>query len=263
MVHQEAPLDRTAAGDLVLLLSEDGKRFLIRLNPEVDLQTHRGVLPHQKLIGLPYGSRVETHLGTPFMLFRPSLRDLLLQTKRRTQIMYPKDIGYVLLRLSVRPGGTVLEAGTGSGALTTALAWAVGEEGKVYSYDRREEMQALARRNLQRLGLEHRVEFKVRDLAEGFDERDMEAVFLDLPNPEDYLEPARTALAPGGQFGALVPTANQVSRLLERLPQHRFAAPEVCEILLRFYKPVAERLRPEDRMVAHTGYLIFARPTSP
>ncbi len=256
-------MDRTSAGDLVLLLSEDQKRFLIRLDPQLDLQTHRGVLPHARLIGIPFGSTVETHLGTPFHLFRPSLRDILLQTKRRTQIMYPKDIGYVLLRLSVRPGGMVLEAGTGSGALTTALAWAVGGKGKVFTYDRREEMQALARRNLQRLGLEDRVEFKVRDLAQGFDEQGMEAVFLDLPNPEDYLGAARAALAAGGQFGALVPTTNQVSRLLEALPGHGFAAPEVCEILIRFYKPVAERLRPDDRMVAHTGFLIFARPTVP
>jgi tRNA (adenine57-N1/adenine58-N1)-methyltransferase len=130
----------------------------------------------------------------------------------------------------------------------------------VYSYEIRAEMQNLARKNLDRLGLLERVELKLGDIAEGFAETNVDALFLDLPNPYDYLAQARAALKPGGQFGAILPTTNQVSRLVGALYQHHFAFTDVCELILRYYKPVPERLRPTDRMIAHTGYLVFARP---
>jgi tRNA (adenine57-N1/adenine58-N1)-methyltransferase len=153
----------------------------------------------------------------------------------------------------------VLEAGTGSGAFTTALAWAVGPGGHVYSYDIRPEMQNLARKNLERLGLLERVTLKERDIAEGFDEQGVDALFLDLPNPYEFLPQVRQALKSGGYFGSILPTTNQVSRLIFVFHANGFAFVDVCEVILRYYKPVADRLRPVDRMVAHTGYLIFAR----
>ncbi len=250
-------------GDLAQLLSTSHRFFLVRLQAGAELHTHKGVIRHDDLIGLPWGTQVYSHLGEPFYLLTPSLADLLRETRRNTQIMFPKDIGFVLVSMSIGPGQTVVEAGTGSGALTTAFAFAVGETGKVISYERRPEMQALARRNLKRLGLEHRVEFKLRDIAEGFDERGVPALFLDVPNPEDYIPQVRQTLRSGGFFGSLLPTTNQVSRLIAALQEHDFAFIDVCEILLRYYKPVPERLRPTDRMVAHTGYLVFARPTLP
>ena len=120
-------------------------------------------------------------------------------------------------------------------------------------------MQRLALKNLDRVGLASRVTFKMRDIAEGFDETDMDALFLDVPNPQDYLLQARSALKPGGFFGSILPTTNQVSLLLIALKREGFGFIDVCELLLRYYKPVPERLRPTDRMVAHTGFLIFAR----
>ncbi|TET82166.1 MAG: tRNA (adenine-N1)-methyltransferase, partial [Anaerolineales bacterium] len=135
--------------------------------------------------------------------------------------------------------------------------------GKVISYDRREDMQALAHRNLKRVELEDQVEFRLHDIAEGFDETEVDALFLDLPSPQIYLPQARVALCNGGTFGSILPTANQVSDLLYALQHNSFALMEVCEIFLRFYKPVPERLRPTDRMVAHTGYLVFARAIVP
>jgi tRNA (adenine57-N1/adenine58-N1)-methyltransferase len=225
-----------------------------------ELQTHRGVMQHDEIIGLPWGSEIQSHLGIKHYLIEPSLRDVLLHIKRRSQIIFPKDIGYILLRLAVAPGQTILEAGTGSGALTTAFAWAVGSEGKVVTYDRRADLQELARENIKRVGLEDRVEFQLQDIAEGFKEKDAGALFLDLPSPHRYLAQARAALVNGGRFGAILPTTNQVSALLESLSKHDFDLVDVCEIYIRFYKPVADRLRPTDRMVAHTGYLIFARP---
>jgi tRNA (adenine57-N1/adenine58-N1)-methyltransferase catalytic subunit len=246
-------------GDIAQLISAQNKRFIFRLVTDGKFETHRGYLSHNDLIGKPWGSRVFSHMGSPFLLLQPSLADILIETRRNTQIMYPKDIGFILLTMDIGPGKYVLEAGTGSGSLTTALASAVGPQGKVISYESRPEFQHLARKNLERLGLAERVEFKLRDVSEGFDERNVDAVFLDLPNPHDYMLQAKESLKPGGYLGSILPTTNQVSILLIALRRSNFAFIEVCEILLRYYKAVADRLRPTDRMVAHTGYLIFSR----
>ena len=257
--------DRThaQAGDLAQLVSPSNKIFFIQLTPGKEFHTHRGFIHHNDLIGLPWGSQVPTHIGGLYYLLQPTLNDLLLATRRNTQIMYPKDIGFVLVTMGIGPGTQVLEAGTGSGALATALAWAVGSEGHVISYEVRPEMQRLAVKNLQRLGLAERVTFKLRDINDGFDESDVDAIFLDVPNPYDYIHHVQRALKPGGYFGSILPTTNQVAHLLTALQRFAFGFVEVCEILLRYYKAVPERLRPTDRMVAHTGYLIFARSLIP
>jgi tRNA (adenine57-N1/adenine58-N1)-methyltransferase len=248
------------AGDLVQLVGRDHKYRLVRLQPGAELHTHRGMIKHDDMIGKPWGARVDSHIGRPFYLLPPSLHDVLRDTKRSSQIIFPKDIGYILLKLSIAPGITVIEAGTGSGAFTTALASAVGTGGRVISYDQRADMQALARSNLEQLGLESRVEFRLRDIAQGFEETDVPSLFLDVPTPHEYIAQARAALRPGGFFGSIVPTVNQVSLLLAALERNEFEFVEVSELSLRYYKPVPERLRPTDRMVAHTGYLVFARP---
>jgi tRNA (adenine57-N1/adenine58-N1)-methyltransferase len=247
------------AGDTALLVSAQNKRYMLRLKPGDQLQTHRGVLNHSDLIGLPWGSKVFSHLGSSYLLLQPSIADLLIEIRRNTQIMYPKDVGFVLVTLGIGPGKQVLEAGTGSGALTTALAFSVGPTGHVYSYDNRSEMQNLAQKNLERVGLVEQVTFKTRDIIEGFDETNIDALFLDVPNPYDYIAQVRQALKLGGFFGSILPTTNQVSKLLVALHRENFAFVDVCEVMLRYYKAVPERLRPTDRMVAHTGYLIFAR----
>jgi tRNA (adenine57-N1/adenine58-N1)-methyltransferase len=250
-------------GDQVLLLGSDRKPFFLRAAEGGELQTHHGVVPHLSIIGLPWGAEVRSHMGYGFLILQPSLHDVLLYLRRQSQIIFPKDIGYILLRLSVGPGRTIVEAGTGSGGLTTALAWSVGRQGRVVSYDRREDMQNLARQNLERIGLEAQVTLKLRDIADGFDETDVDALFLDLPDPHLVLPQARAALRNGAPLGAIVPTANQVSDLIEALERNAFGFIEVCEIMLRFYKIIPARLRPVDRMVAHTGYLIFARALMP
>ena len=250
----------TEEGDLIQLVSPTNKVYTFRLVPGGQLQTHRGILNHTDLVGIPWGSKVFSHLGSEFYLLQPALASLLQETRRNTQIMYPKDIGFILVTMGIGPGTQVIEAGTGSGAMTTALAWAVGPQGCVTSYEVRPEMQSLARKNLERLGLQDRVHLKIRDIEAGFDETGVDAVFLDLVNPYDYIPQVRKALKPGGFFGCILPTTNQVSRLLPDLHRDNFAFIDICEIMLRYYKPAPQRLRPTDRMVAHTGYLIFARP---
>ena len=251
------------AGDLAQLVGLRHKHFIFPLIPGGTFHTHRGILYHDELIGKPWGSQVFSHQGSPFFLLQPSLADVLTDLPRSTQIMYPKDIGFILANLSIGPGQQVMEAGTGSGSMTIALAYAVGPQGRVVTYEQRAEFQKLARKNLTRLGLESRVDFKLRDISLGFDETDVDAFFLDVPNPWDYIPQVRAALKPGGFFCSLVPTANQVIDLLFNLRRNHFAFVEVCELLLRYYKPEPARLRPTDRMVAHTGFLIFARRIEP
>jgi tRNA (adenine57-N1/adenine58-N1)-methyltransferase len=250
------------AGQVVQLVGRDNKYFLVRLTPGQRLETHRGIFPHDDLIGQELGGQVFSHLGHAFYLLEPSTDDLIREIKRTSQIIYPKDSGFILMKLSVQPGQTVMEAGTGSGGMTTVLAQIVGPTGHVFSYDVREDMQRTARRNLERVGLADRVTFKLRDIAGGFDETDVDAFFLDVPNPWDYTSQVRAALKGGGFFGCIVPTANQVSTLLIALQRDGYEFVEVCEVLLRYYKTVPERLRPTDRMVAHTGFLVFGRPVT-
>ena len=246
-------------GDLVLLIAQNRQRFTVRLERGGELQTHKGVIRFDDLIGRPLGCEVQSHLGYSFLVLEPSLHDLIKEIRRTTQIMFPKDIGYLLLKMNIGPGSRVVEAGTGSGGLTLALARAVSPTGRVYSYEVRADVIALARKNLARVGLLEWVDLKERDIAQGFDETDVDALFLDLRSPWDYLSPAWTALKSGGFFGAILPTTNQVSQLVRALPAASFGVVEVEELLLRPYKAVPDRLRPADRMVAHTGYLVFAR----
>lgn len=247
------------AGDLVQLAGLRHKHFIFNVTPGAEFGTHRGIIKHDDLIGQPWGSQVFSHMGSPFFLLQPSLADVLNELPRNTQILYPKDIGFLLITMGVGTGQRVLEAGTGSGSMSTALAFAVGPTGRVISYEQRPEMQNLARKNLQRLGLEERVELKLGNIADGLDETNVDAFFLDVPNPYDYIGQVRAALKPGGFFSSILPTYNQVEKLLYALRRHQFAFIEVCEVLLRHYKPEPSRLRPTDRMVAHTGFLIFAR----
>ncbi len=247
------------AGELALLFGPDGKKFLIRLAPGEVLHTHRGMIAHDSMIGTPLGRTVYTHLGLPFLALEPSLHDLLLNLRRSSQIMYPKEIGYVLLKLNVGNGKRVIEAGSGSGALTISLAHAVSPDGHVYSYEVREDMLNLARKNVEAHGLLPYVDFTLRDIALGFDQADVDACFLDVREPWEYLEQVQRAVKPGGFFGALVPTTNQVVDTLIALQRLGYGAVEVEELIMRPWKPVPGRLRPVDRIVAHTGFLIFAR----
>lgn len=252
-----------AENDLVLLVGKDRKQFILRLQKGGQLQTHRGCINHDDLLEQPLGREIRSHLGYSFVILEPSTFDLITTLKRTTQIMYPKDIGYALMKLNVMPGSRVIEAGTGSGGLTLALSRAVGPMGRLFSYELRQDILQLAESNLDSLGLAERIDFKLRDIAVGFEETGIDALFLDVRRPWAYLSQVSDALKDSGFFGAILPTTNQVSELVGALEDSRSFGPiEVEEVLVRPYKAVPARLRPVDRMVAHTGYLIFARKVS-
>src|SRR5512144_2825600 len=180
-------------GDLAQLVGLRHKHFILTLQAGTKFETHRGILQHDDLIGKPWGTQVFSHIGAPFFLLQPSLADLITELPRTTQIIYPKDIGFILVTMGIGPGQTVLEAGTGSGSVTTALAFMVGPEGRVISYEVKPDVQNLARKNLTRFGLDARVDFKLRDIQQGFDETDADAFFLDVLNPYAYTGQVRLA----------------------------------------------------------------------
>lgn len=264
-VHTPANTAETAllmqAGNLVLLLAPGDKRYLIRLRVGAELHTHLGRYRHDDLIGQPYGALIQSRMDHPALALEPGLRDFMTHLKRGTQIIYPKDAAYLTYRLNLRAGSTVIETGTGSGGLTMALAWAVAPEGRVYTYEARAETAELAQANLARVGLDACVTFHQQSIDDGFAQSGVDALFLDVREPWRFLHHVRRALRPGGFFAGLVPTTNQVSAFLEGLEAEGFVEISVEELLLRTYKPVPDRLRPQDTMIGHTGFLVFARST--
>ncbi len=253
--------DLIREGDWVLLYTREGDSYLLKAERRT-FHTHIDSVDLSQCVGRSFGCVLYGKNGAEFFVLRPTVYDRIMKLKRATQIIYPKDIGIILLKLDVGPGKVILECGTGSGALTTAFAAAVGEEGRVISYEREERFRQVAEENLRRAGLLERVVLK-GEVVEEFEEAGVDAVFLDVKEPWKLVHAAWKALKGGAPFGALVPTTNQVSELLKALREPPFAGIEVMEVLQRFYKPNPERLRPEDRMVAHTGFLVFARKVIP
>ncbi len=246
-------------GDLVLLVSPDRKRYLIRLMAGNQWYSHRGSIQHDDLIGKPLGRTLYTQHGYAYLALEPSINDLIQTLPRASQIVYGKDAAQIVFRLNLCPGRTVIETGTGSGALTLVLARAVMPTGRVYSYETRPDALEMARSNLESAGVLPYITLYNQDISTGFHERGVDACFLDVREPWLFLDHAWDALKGSGFFGALVPTTNQVSLLLEALESRPFGDLAVEEVLLRSYKPVPNRLRPEDRMIAHSAFLVFAR----
>jgi len=247
-------------GDRVLLYGEDGTKFLVKVEAGKKKGTHLGVVEFDSIIGMNYGDIVKIgKTNKSYYILPPTYIDDIFSMKRKTQIIYPKDSSYILLKLDIKPGKRVIDTGVGSGAMCAAMARLVGENGKVYAYERREDFYNLATQNLTEWGLIDRVELKLRDISMGFDETNIDALLLDVPDPENYIQQCWQALAGGGMMGVICPTVNQVSMVLEKMYELPFIDVEVWESLMRQYKPYPNRLRPVDRMVAHTTFLVFAR----
>ena len=248
-----------AYGELFILVSPRGKRSLRRLLEGQDIHGTDGVIPAAALADVDFGVEVRTLQGKPYRVMKPTLYDLVRGVRRQTQVLYPKDIGYICMRLGVGNGTRVIEAGSGSGSLTLALSWFSGEKGHVYTYEARQEFYDLCRRNLDWAGVGYNVTQHLRDIRDGFDQTDADALFLDVRTPWEYLPQVTAAVKPGGALAFLLPTTDQVSLLLKGMETGPFDDIAVEEVLVRGWKPVADRLRPNDRMIAHTGFLIFAR----
>jgi tRNA (adenine57-N1/adenine58-N1)-methyltransferase len=227
-------------GDDVLLYLDRRRTYLVRVDEGRQFHTHRGYVKLGDLVGKPYGFPLRSSLGVTFHVLRPLARDRVLKTDRRTQVMYPKDIGYLLFQTGVRAGSRVVEAGTGSGALTC-------------------EFQKVAASNIDRAGLMPFVELKLGDVTEGIDEEDIDAVVLDLATPWLVIPKAHRALAGGGVLASFSPTIEQVMKTVSALSTNPFVDVNTVELILRRINVAEDRTRPETVMIGHSGYITTAR----
>lgn len=245
--------------DPILLYLDEKRKFLTRAEPGKAFHTHRGFINLDDVVGKPFGSRVVSSLGFEFTVLKPSITDFIVKIRRRTQIIYPQDIGIIIMFAGIGPGDRVVEGGTGSGVATCALAYHVKPSGKVYSYDIRQDLLDAAEENLRKLGLIQHVELKNKSVTDTIDEGEVDAVLLDIPTPWLAVSHAYEALKDCGYLISISPTIEQVVNTVEALKETSFVDVRTFENMLRPIRVKRGMTRPEMLMVGHTGYLTFAR----
>ena len=251
-------------GEKVLLIDARRRRYLVTLATGKQFHSHLGIIEHDDLIGAPEGCTVKTGTGAPYVVFRPTLSDYVLKMKRGAQVVYPKDIGLILVYADIFPGATVIEAGSGSGSLTLALARAVGPEGRVISYEIREDHHERAVANVNRWyegsgGKPENLELRLKDIFEDVPDEKADRMVLDMPEPWRAIGTTTLALAEGGILCSYLPTVPQVQRTVEAMRSGGFDFMNTIEGLLRTWKVEGQSVRPDHRMVAHTGFLVTGR----
>ena len=247
-----------------MLIDAKDRRYLLELRAGTTFQFHAGVVPHDAIIGRPQGIRVSSSSDARLIALRPRLADYILRMKRGAQVVYPKDIGPILVWGDIGPGMTVVEGGTGSGALAMALARAVGPTGRVVSVERREDHAAHARKVIARFFGEvpPQLELRSGEIAEALVEVEPERVVLDIPAPWEVVPAVEKALTPGGVLVSYLPTVPQVERLRDAM-RTGFADAASIEVLHREWAVDGRSVRPEHRMVGHTGFLTSGRLVEP
>jgi len=248
-----------SVGDKALLVDRKARRYVITLAAGGEFHTHAGVVSHDEIIGADEGGTVRSTANATYLAVRPTLSEFILKMPRGAQVIYPKDIGPILLMADVFPGARILEAGVGSGALSTALLRAGAV---VTGYELRTDFAARARANAGAfLGAEamDRYVIEERDVYEGIGETNLDRVVLDLPEPWRVVKHAEEALSPGGILLAYVPSVTQVSQFRDALDASAFGMAETIEVLHRSWHVEGPAVRPDHRMVAHTGFLTAAR----
>lgn len=246
-------------GEPVLLIDRKRRRYLVDLVAGAEFHCHAGVLSHDSVIGSLEGDSHRSTRGGQFTVVRPTFADYVLKMPRGAQVIYPKDIGAILLQADIFPGARVFESGLGSGALSTALLRAGAD---IVGYEIRDDFAARARANVERfLGADAltRYAIEIRDAYEGIDIDDLDRVLLDLPEPWQVIPHAATALRRGGILLAYTPSITQASRLHETMDESPFGMVETMEVMHRGWHIVGPAVRPDHRMVAHTGFLTHAR----
>jgi tRNA (adenine57-N1/adenine58-N1)-methyltransferase len=245
-------------GSRVILIDERGRKYLVRAERR-ELHTDLGVIDLGEAIGKEPGVRLKSHVGREFVLLLPRITDYLQKMKRMPQVMLPKDAAQIAAYTGVGPGDAVVDGGVGSGALAIFLGNLVRPNGRVVSYEVREDFARVAEENIRMAGLGDIVTVKLKDIYEGIDESDVDLVTLDLPQPERVLPHAELALKPGGHLAVFSPCIEHIQRLYAELPKHRFTNCRTIECLVREFEVKPGATRPKTRMIAHTGYLTFAR----
>ena len=246
-------------GDDILLYLSPRRTYLVKVERGKSFHTHKGYVQLESLIGKEYGTRIKSNLGTEFVALKPTIKDYIFKMLRKTQITYPKDISLIIMFSGIGPGSRVVEAGTGTGALTSALAFYVKPTGRVYSYEIRGEFIETATGNLKRAGLAEYVEIKNKDITQGIDEKEVDAVILDMATPWLVVPHAYSALKGSGSIVSFSPTIDQVVKTVEALQKNGFVDIETVECLVRKMQVARGKTRPQTLMTAHTGYITVAR----
>ncbi|HXW37179.1 MAG TPA: tRNA (adenine-N1)-methyltransferase [Nitrososphaerales archaeon] len=255
-------LVETITPDSFVLVYRDRRRkWLVRPKDVPKLHTHLGILDLTSLVGEPFGARATTTLGDELTVLKPTLEDMIMKLSRKTQVIYPKDLGLMVVKLGVHSGSRVVETGTGSGATTALLAYLVQPSGMVYTYDINPEFQAVARKNVEKMGLSDYVTFKVGDAKQGFGIEDIDAGVLDVGDPWEVVQSMKASLKPSAPMAAVTPTTNQAERLVQKMKEEGFAAIETFEIMIRQMEARVGMTRPASMMIGHTAYLTFGRTT--
>lgn len=246
-------------GDRVLLLVGGKNTYIVEVRERVKFHTNKGVINLEELIGKEYGYTGRTHTGITYSMLEPTTEDIIMVVTRKTQIIYPKDIALMLIKTGVKPGMKILEIGTGSGALTIALSFALGENGRIISYDVNETHQEQARKNIEKAGTFKNYELRLKKADTQIPENDFDVVFIDVPEPWNEIPVITQNLKPGGRLASLSPTYNQVELTGIALEENGFVMIETNELLLRRILPRKGRTRPHQLMIGHTAFLTFAR----
>ena len=244
---------------VILFFPKKRKKILVEIEADKEIHTHLGIIRLNDLIGKEYGSSSKSNSNKKFFVLKPDLSDHLLKFRRPTQVLYLKDAALIILQTGICSGSIVVEAGTGSGSLTSFLAYYVKPDGKVYSYELKEEILRAAKKNLAQIGLDDYVELICADVTEGIRETDVDAVILDLASPWDVIPHAHRSLKGGGLFASFSPTYNQVEKTVLSLLKNGFTDIKTFECMLREIKVEEGSTRPATRMIGHTGFVTFAK----
>ena len=245
--------------DHVIIYQDKKLNWLIKLHPGKQFHTSDGHVDHDEIIGKSFGTIVRTHLGTSFFLLRPTTLDYILTAPRKTNIIYPKDAGLILLYAGIQSGSRIVESGAGSGALTTLLTSIVKPDGHVFTYEIRNDFFELTKRNLLRVGLSEYSTLHHQDVTNGISEKDIDVIILDLGAPWSVIPEAWKALRPSGIFTSYSPTIDQVMKTTEALHHEKWCDAKTVECFVRDIMVRPGKTRPATRMIGHTGYLTFAR----
>ncbi len=250
---------RIREGDNVLLYLSKRRSYMVKVERSKSFHTHKGYVELDSLIGKEYGTRLLSNLDTEFVALKPSLRDFIFKAQRKTQITYPKDVALIVMFSGIGPDNRVVEAGTGAGALTTALASYVKPSGRVYTYEIKPEFQEVALKNLKKAHVEDYVELKSKDITLGIEEKNVDAVILDLATPWLVVAHAYGALRGSGNIVSFSPTIDQVVKTVEALEESGFVDIGTFECMMREMQVARGKTRPQTLMTGHTGYVTYAR----
>lgn len=252
-------LVRIEEGSYVMLFHTPRKKWLAKVTRDKKLHTHLGIIDISATIGMEYGSAVRTTEGKLIFLIEPTIHDFIMKSERKTQIVYPKDLGYIAARTGLKNGSKVLEVGTGSGALATFMASIVKPDGHIYSFDVNPEFMEIAKRNLEKAGMSQYVTLHQHDPHQGVEIREADVAIVDLGDPWTVVDQVHDALKGSGAFAAICPTMNQVEKTATELKRAGYADIDCVELMIRNIEAREGMTRPSMRMIGHTTYLVFAR----